>query len=48
MHQYALVDNPDFGEPVIPTTTDEKQFRLSDATPFLLEDPLWSFLPSCH
>ena len=40
--------DPSFGEPIIPTTSDGKQYRLADATPFLMEGPLWSYLPSCH
>jgi hypothetical protein len=48
MLRYAVATDPTFGEPVIPTTADGKQFRLADATPFLMEGPLWSYLPSCH
>jgi hypothetical protein len=48
MFRFAVADDPAFGEPVIPTTADGKQFRLADATPFLMEGPLWSYLPSCH
>jgi hypothetical protein len=45
---HAVAGNPSFGEPMIPTTADGKQFRLADATPFMLEGPLWSYLPSCQ
>lgn len=48
MFGYAVAGNPSFGEPIIPTTAEGKQFRLADATPFMMEGPLWSYLPSCH
>ena len=48
MFQFAVQNAETFGEPVIPTTDEGRQFRLADATPFLMEGPLWSYLPSCH
>jgi FRG domain len=48
MFGFAVAGNSSFGEPMIPTTAEGNQFRLKDATPFLLEGPLWSYLPSCH
>ncbi len=48
MFQFAVQNAETFGEPVIPTTDEGQQFRLADATPFLMEGPLWSYLPSCH
>jgi FRG domain len=48
MFQFAVQNAESFGEPVIPTTDEGQQFRLADATPFLMEGPLWSYLPSCH
>jgi hypothetical protein len=48
MFQFAVQNAESFGEPVIPTTDEGRQFRLADATPFLMEGPLWSYLPGCH
>lgn len=48
MFQFAVQHAESFGEPVIPTTDEGQQFRLADATPFLMEGPLWSYLPGCH
>lgn len=48
MFQFAVQNAENFGEPVIPTNDEGRQYRLADATPFLMEGPLWSYLPSCH